>query len=208
MQTETLSLETYDNEQIEAQWDRPSDPTHAVVFCHPHPQHSGTMTAPLMNGVTERLVAAAFSVLRFNFRGVGASSGAWDNGIGEIHDVDAAVEQAQGEDLPVAICGWSFGGATSLRWQAVSKSDLPWVGISPPVPPNSEYNMPGPADLSPARRTIIIGDRDQLINVEDSRAYADALGAEFHLMTGSDHFFYFREDRVAELVIAGLRRKP
>ena len=162
------------------------------------------MTAPLMQSLTERMVGAGLAVLRFNFRGVGTSSGAWSGGINEVNDVGAAVERATEDELPLSICGWSFGAATSLRWQAVAQSDLTWVGVSPPVPPKSSLSMPGPDDLQDAKRTIIFGERDQLINVDDARAYASTIEAAFHTMAGSDHFFHFREDRVAELLIQGL----
>lgn len=197
-------LETYDTERLEAQWDVPDEPSRVVVFCHPHPQHGGTMNAPLMRAVTHHLVSGGISVLRFNFRGVGESSGTWDNGVGEIHDVDAAVELALEQPLPVTVVGWSFGAATSLRWQAVNRSELPWVGIAPPVPPAADYSLPGVDDLAEAPRTIIIGDRDQLVDPTHAEAYAASIGARFELMTGSDHFFYFREERVAELVLAAL----
>ncbi|NNJ46811.1 MAG: hypothetical protein HKP18_03175, partial [Acidimicrobiia bacterium] len=49
-------------------------------------------------------------------------------------------------------------------------------------------------------RLLIVGDRDQFVTVADLQAYADAAGATVTVLNGSDHFFYFREDRVAELV--------
>jgi len=204
MPAEAVELHTYDSERLEAQWDVPDDPLMAVVFCHPHPQQGGAMTAPLMRGVTKHLTLADVAVLRFNFRGVGESSGDWGGGVGEIHDVRAAVDHADERSLPLAIAGWSFGAAASLRWQAVSRSALPWVGIAPPVPPAYTLDMPGGSDLVPASRTIIMGDRDQLIDPEDSRRYADSIGASFHLMAGSDHFFSFREERVAGLMLEAL----
>ena len=78
------------------------------------------------------------------------------------------------------------------------------AGIAPPVPPKSSLPMPGPEDLKAGKRTFIIGDRYQMIDVEDSRAYAMSHGATFHLLAGSDHFFHFREDRVADLLIPAL----
>lgn len=204
MPAEHLTLETSDAEKLQARWDLPQDPALAVVFCHPHPQQGGTMTAPLMQGLTKLLVEAGIAVLRFNFRGVGRSSGTWGGGLEEIHDVSAAVDHALGRHLPLSIAGWSFGAAASLRWQAAHRSHLTWVGIAPPVPPKYELSMPEAKDLEQARRTVIMGNRDQLIDVDDARTYAAALGAEFHLITGSDHFFHFREDRVAQLMIPAL----
>ncbi|MBI3696845.1 MAG: alpha/beta hydrolase [Acidobacteria bacterium] len=89
----------------------------AVVVCHPHPQHGGTMR----NNVTHRIARGArragAAVLRFNFRGAGQSAGEYDQGIGEQDDFRAALtclgEQYPG--LPLLAAGFSFGARVSLR---------------------------------------------------------------------------------------------
>ncbi|NNF88840.1 MAG: alpha/beta fold hydrolase [Acidimicrobiia bacterium] len=188
--------------RLEGRWDRPPAPSGAVVFCHPHPQHGGTMTAPLMHKVTRGLVARGLSVLRFNFRGVGLSTGGWDGGFGEIDDVAAAVARARDDhpDLELGLAGWSFGAATALAWQARENDRSTMVGIAPPVMTELVERLPTPETLAPASRLLIVGDRDQFVTVADLQAYADAAGATVTVLNGSDHFFYFREDRVAELV--------
>jgi len=62
--SDRIELETSDGEHLEARWDHASDPIGATVFCHPHPLDRGSMNAPLMIGVTLRLVELGFSVLR------------------------------------------------------------------------------------------------------------------------------------------------
>ena len=103
---------------LEARWDAPPDPIASIVFCHPHPLQGGTMSAPLMVAVTKALVASRVVVLRFNFRGVGRSTGDHDYGDAEQDDIAAAVAAASKRypDLPLAMSGWSFGAATALRW--------------------------------------------------------------------------------------------
>jgi alpha/beta superfamily hydrolase len=164
------------------------------------------MTAPLMIGVTNVLVARDLAVLRFNFRGVGASSGEWDSGVGEIDDVGAAVDAARERYpyLPIGITGWSFGAATSLKWQAKAQAAFAWVGIAPPVHVDDVYRLPDPDTLLPATRQIIIGDRDQFSSVADTEDYAQQIGASVHVFKGSDHFFNFREERVGDLVADAL----
>ena len=86
----------------------------AVVICHPHPLHGGTMH----NKVVYRLAKGArLAVLRFNFRGVGQSAGAYDEGIGEQDDLRAAVDYLAGRrpGLPLAVAGFSFGSRVALR---------------------------------------------------------------------------------------------
>ena len=203
----TIAVSADDTElRLEARWDLPPAPTHVAVLCHPHPKQRGTMNAPLMVGITDGLVDHGFAVLRFNFRGVGESEGVHDYGDAERDDVAAAVATAAGTypELPLGVTGWSFGAATSLRWQARDHSAIPWVGIAPPI--NSVRSKPFPTadELQPAARSIVIGDRDQFATVEAAADYAAGIGAQLHVLKGSDHFFYFREDRVADLVAKGL----
>ena len=202
-----VTIETTDGITLDARWDEPDGPPEGyVVFCHPHPLHGGTMTAPLMEKVTAVLVAGGW-VLRFNFRGVGGSGGGWGGGVGEMDDVAAAMAAARDRSGDgVGLAGWSFGAATALRWQARDRDAAPYVGIAPPVETSHGPLLPDPQHLLGARRTIIIGERDQLIDVDAVRAYAEAIGADFKLLPASDHFFYFREERVGELVLAGLKQ--
>ena len=195
-----------DGIELEGRWDRPAEPRAVVVFCHPHPQHRGTMTAPLMAAVTRELAAERLAVLRFNFRGVGASTGSWSHGHGEMDVVAAAVAHARATHpgVPLGIAGWSFGAATSLRWMARDHDSLPWVGIAPPISSHLTPALPRSSELSDSPRTFIIGDRDQFITVEQVEQYAASVGGRVEILLGSDHFFYFREDRVASLVASGL----
>ncbi len=192
--------------ELEARWDLPATPRQVVVLCHPHPLQRGSMHAPLMAALAEGLVGQDFAVLRFNFRGVGNSTGTHDSGDGEVADVAAAVDAAEHAypALPIGVAGWSFGAVTSLHWQARDQSRLPWVGIAPPVNNARSRPLPQRTELTEASRLLILGDRDQFTTVEDTQEYARAIGAELRVLKGSDHFFYFREEKVAGLVAAGL----
>ncbi len=196
-------IRTEDELALEAQWDDAHDPAVGVVIlCHPHPLEGGTMTAPLMRAVAQSLTAAGLHVLRFNFRSVGQSEGEWGAGIGEVGDVAAAVEAA-GLAFPeetVSLAGWSFGATTSLRWQTESESTHAWVGIAPGIKPYRGTDPPDTNRLQPAARLVIAGDRDQFASVDAIRDFADRIGARVEIMPGSDHFFYFREAKVGEMV--------
>lgn len=201
MKPEPTRLETTDGPTLEARWDAADDPVGVIVFCHPHPQQGGTMTAPLMHKVTKHLVGAGFSILRFNFRGVGLSEGTWDGGLGEIDDVGAAMEAARGRaSTPLGLTGWSFGAATALAWQAREADSTPFAGIAPPALTEYAERLPQPGELSAARRLFILGDRDQFITVAQLQAYSEAAGGRLEVLKGSDHFFYFREEQVAGLI--------
>jgi alpha/beta superfamily hydrolase len=193
---------TEDGLALEAEWDETTDaPKMAMVLCHPHPLDGGTMRAPLMESVASNLAVAGAHVLRFNFRGVGASEGSWGQGTAEIRDVDAAVVAAglAYPELPLGIAGWSFGATTSLAWQLEHGSTVPWVGIAPGIRSYRGSQVPDFTALEPARRLIIMGDRDQFASVDDMTAFARSFDAEVEVLGGSDHFFYFRETDVAQL---------
>jgi len=198
------TIPTADGLDLEAVWDLPDDePRMAVVLCHPHPLMSGSMEAPLIRGIGTRMAGSGFAVLRFNFRGVGRSEGGWSGGTGEIEDVAAAVAGAGKAypGLPQGIAGWSFGAHTSLRWQARADDTRPYAGIAPPVSLTGANDLPLPIALPPADRLFIIGDRDQFTPAADLEAYATAANGRFEVMTGSDHFFAFRDRQVADLLI-------
>lgn len=192
--------------ELEARWDLPETIERGVVLCHPHPLHRGTMHVPLLEAITDDLVKRSVAVLRFNFRGVGRSTGIHDNGLAEIDDVAAAVEHAHNTypELTFGIAGWSFGAAAALRWHARDRAAINYVGIAPGIGHGASQRLPEPEALRPAPRTFIIGDRDQLVPVAEVVDYAERAGANLHLLKGSDHFFYFREQKVACLLAAGL----
>lgn len=164
------------------------------------------MTVPLLEAITADLTGRSVAVLRFNFRGVGRSTGTHDHGLAEIDDVAAAVAYAAEEhpDLEFGVAGWSFGASAALRWHARDRAEEAYVGIAPGMSYRPTHRLPEPEKLRPARRTFIVGDRDQLIPHELIVEYAQRAGATLHVLKGSDHFFYFREKKVACLVAAGL----
>ncbi|RMF11106.1 MAG: alpha/beta fold hydrolase, partial [Alphaproteobacteria bacterium] len=89
-----------------------------ALILHPHPQHGGTMNNKLVYYLFHSFARRGFSVLRFNFRGVGRSEGSFDNGIGELDDAAAALDwlQAINRDAPQCwVAGFSFGAWISMQ---------------------------------------------------------------------------------------------
>lgn len=103
----------------------------AAVVCHPHPRGGGTMNNNVVYRAAKALVAGGVTALRFNFRGVGASTGSYAEGIGEEDDVRAAVdflrEHAPGKEIWIA--GFSFGARVGLRVGARSDDVARLFGI-------------------------------------------------------------------------------
>jgi alpha/beta superfamily hydrolase len=163
------------------------------------------MYVPLFEEITKDLLNRGVAVLRFNFRGVGRSTGSHDDGLAEIDDVAAAMEFAteQFPELDFGIAGWSFGATTALCWHARDRAEANYVGLAPGVQRRTPP-VPEPEMLLPGHRTFIVGDRDQMVPPEAIIDYATRAGATIHVLKGSDHFFYFREQKVACLLAAGL----
>lgn len=120
--------------QIEALLAAPkSKPKGISVICHPHPLYGGAMS----NKVTYMLASTALEhgliALRFNFRGVGKSEGAHDQGEGEVEDTAFLCNwlRQQYPDLPLLLAGFSFGGFVSLRAAAQVQPALQ-VSVAPP----------------------------------------------------------------------------
>jgi alpha/beta superfamily hydrolase len=194
--TERLELTTSDGETLEARIDSPDRPTRITVFCHPHPIQGGSMKAPLMVAVAKQLVERRHAVLRFNFRGTGASTGTHDYGNAELEDVDAAVALARRHELPLGISGWSFGASAGLRWLARAEDTMPYVGIAPATTDLPKTLPPGP-------KRIILGSREQVVDGDTLVAYAREHSIDL-VLTPGDHFFHGRGRRIGDLVGQGL----
>lgn len=154
------------------------------------------MNAPLMIAVTRKLVERGHTVVRFNFRGVGDSSGTHDDGADELLDVETAFDHARAYGLPMGIAGWSFGAGVALQWLAKSESRIPYSGIAPPTDSLPKHLPPGP-------KRIILGTREQVVDADGLRRYAMDMGIDL-VLTPGDHFFHGRGEKVGELVAQGL----
>ncbi len=99
--------------RLEALLEEPEDapPRLAVVLCHPHPRYAGTMHNKVVYRLARGLRSGGAVVLRFNFRGVGASAGEYGDLAGEVEDARAALQwlRARYPDIPFALAGFSFG---------------------------------------------------------------------------------------------------
>ncbi len=128
-----ISFATDDDVHLEGSWHPAANALGVVVATHPHPQFGGDMhnTAPATFART--LPPAGFSVLRFNFRGVGRSSGVHDDGNAEHLDVVAAIEEANrlAPELPLSLIGYSFGADIVL--DVVDERVQSFVAIAPPL---------------------------------------------------------------------------
>ena len=105
--------------RLEALLEEPEEgePAHAVLVCHPHPQHGGTMHNKVVYRIARGLRHAGAVVLRFNYRGVNLSEGSYGRGDGELEDARTALAWLRHRypDLPYSLAGFSFGSRIILR---------------------------------------------------------------------------------------------
>src|SRR5688572_6016313 len=89
----------------------------AAAVCHPHPLHGGTMHNHVAYRIADAFRQAGVSTVRFNFRGVGRSTGTYDEGRGEVDDARAALDFLQREHpgIPLYLGGFSFGSRVVLK---------------------------------------------------------------------------------------------
>ena len=102
--------------RLEALWWKAERPRAAAVVCHPHPLHGGTMHNHVTYRLAQTLRDGGVSCVRFNFRGVGRSTGDHDEGRGELDDARAALDWValQEPGVPLWLGGFSFGCRTAL----------------------------------------------------------------------------------------------
>jgi alpha/beta superfamily hydrolase len=116
---------------LEAIVREPEAPVAAAVVCHPHPLGGGTMNNNVVYRLAKALVDGGVAALRFNFRGVGASTGEHAHGVGEEDDARAALDWlcARHEGLPIWIAGFSFGARVGLSVGAADPRVTRLMGV-------------------------------------------------------------------------------
>lgn len=203
--TETTTISSADGLTLRAAIDAPAQPWAALVLCHPHPRMGGTMNAPLLVALTDRLVEAGLSVARFNFRGLEGSEGTSSDGIAEVADALGAVAAARERwpGLPLGIAGWSFGAGVALRTIAEEQIDACAV-IAPPIEakPDITAGAPDPATVGGRSRLLVVcGANDEVVSPEACRRWAETAGARYLEMRGANHFFWAKYDDLADALI-------
>lgn len=183
---------------------RDSAPVGTAVVCHPHPVHGGTMQNKVAHTLARAFVSCGFAALRFNFRGVGKSAGAFDEGVGEIDDVLAAVAWLRGEApaLPLWLAGFSFGGAMAVH-AALRAEPAGLVSIAPAV-----TRFVGKLDGQPDCPWLILqGDEDELVDIGETIAWINELepGPELEVFQGTEHFFHGKLVQLREAVASFVR---
>lgn len=172
----------------------------AVVFGHPHPQFGGTMHTKVVYQAAKALSRIGCAVLRFNFRGAGASAGEFTNGPGEKDDFRAALDfmAARYPGARLWSGGFSFGSWIGLTIGAEDPRVTTLVGIAPPV---DRYDF-APVASSSKAKFFIQGERDEITPLQRVREfYARAAEPkELIVIDGADHLFDGKVSEVADAI--------
>ena len=172
----------------------------AVVFAHPLTSQGGTMHTKVVYQAAKALSRIGCAVLRFNFRGAGASAGTFDNGPGETNDFRAALDfmHAEYPAAPMWAAGMSFGAWVALTVGAADPRVSTLIGIAPPI---SRYDF-GAVERSTKPKFFIHGERDELSPLKDMREfYARAAEPkELVVVDGADHLFDGKVSEVADAI--------
>ena len=182
-----------------------SDAPIAIVL-HPHPLHGGNMNNRIIYNMFHAFVEQGFSVLRFNFRGVGRSQGVFDGGIGELSDAAYAFDWMQQFNKNSPYCwigGYSFGALISMQLMMRRPEIIGFISISPPA--NTEdFSFLAPC---PSSGLIVHGENDDLIPIETTSTLASKLNTqknievEFSAVKGANHFYENKIDVLKKEVI-------
>jgi alpha/beta superfamily hydrolase len=173
------------------------------VLCHPHPRYGGSMRSLVTSALFQGLPEAGVTTLRFNFRGVERSGGAWDDGRGEQADVVAAIEEMGRHDpgAPLVLAGWSFGADMALA--TVRPEIAGWFAVAPPL----RYTSAERVATDPRPKVVVLAEHDE---VRDAAEVAAEVGgwpaATVEVVAGASHFFVGRTDRLVELALGFVDR--
>ena len=191
---------------LECALDRPAagatDTGVLALLCHPHPLHGGTMDNKVVQTVARALVQLGCTTVRFNFRGVGRSLGAWGGGEGEIEDAAAVLVAHRSAGQPLLLGGFSFGGfvATQLaaRLAAVEgQAARRLVLVAPAVV--SFAAAPVPADT-----VMIHGEHDDVVPLQAVLDWARPQQLPVTVLPGAGHFFHGQLPALKQIVTRAL----
>lgn len=170
---------------IEATLDLVEGSSRGAVVCHPHPLYGGTMYDAVVGCLSNGFTAGGVSSLRFNFRGVGKSSGSHDRGEGEGEDLLAVCDWFRDHHAldSLYVAGYSFGAGVTL--QVAPRIDC--QGIVLVAPPMQMVGDLAPTDLP---MLVVLGDEDRIVDPGALQSHFSGYpNVSVKLIPGADHFF-------------------
>jgi uncharacterized protein len=178
-----------------------TQPEYVGIVCHPHPLYGGTMHNKVVFKVAQALQSLNIPALRFNFRGIGHSTGTYDEGRGEMDDVRYALEflSRRHPGTPAILAGFSFGSYVGLRVAAADDRVQAMIGLGVLARSFDGDTLQG----CHKPKLIIQGTHDELAPYDLTIKWFEQVPAPKSLVTvkGADHFFQDRLDEVQAIVV-------
>ena len=181
--------------RLEGRYHHAKSPTAPIaLLLHPHPQHGGTMNNKVVYTLFQVFVQQGFSVLRFNFRGVGRSQGSFDRGEGELSDAASALDWLQGYNANASSCwigGFSFGAWIGMQLLMRRPEIDGFIAVAPPA---NLYDFSFLAPC-PSSGLILQGDQDSIVTLDAAQKLVTKLShqreikIDYRIVKGADHFF-------------------
>ncbi|MBG9388735.1 alpha/beta hydrolase [Caenimonas aquaedulcis] len=192
---------------IEALRDEPlsdAPPKGTAVIAHPHPLFGGTMENKVVQTIARAFVQSGWVALRFNFRGVGASEGVHDDGVGETQDLLDFIS-AQAAQGPLALAGFSFGSYVAVRaieslWPSWPVEKVVLVGTAA-----SRFQVPPLPSEAHDRALVVHGEVDDTVPLAAVMDWARPQSLPVTVVPGGEHFFHGQLPLLKSLVLRHLR---
>jgi uncharacterized protein len=169
-----------------------------VVICHPHPLMGGSMYNNVVETIQKVFAAEKYTTLRFNFRGVGRSTGVYDEGKGEQEDIYAAGRYMSDAGIAnITFAGYSFGAWVGSK--VIKNNNSPFTTSLFISPPNNYFDFSF-TELNKKIALIICGDRDQFCDVEAIKKSAKKINAKLAIIPEADHFYMGKENELNDIL--------
>jgi alpha/beta superfamily hydrolase len=183
---------------LDARFSPGTDDT-GVVITHPHPLYGGSMDNNVVWTAAKAYGDKGWATLRFNFRGVGASTGRYGDGIAEVEDVAGAMTFLKSKVTgPCYVVGYSFGAAVAARALLEGLRVDGAVLISPPI----AFMDLGFLNETPGLSLIVVGDEDDLAplaEIEELCRHRQP-PIDLQVVAGADHFYGSREEELYRIL--------
>lgn len=187
---------------IECAIDSPAAPECGVaVICHPHPQHGGTMDNKVAQTLARAVLALGWRSVRFNFRGVGASEGVWDEGRGEVDDALAVVAAHRRAGEPLLLAGFSFGAYVAAQAASRLPEDARPQRLALVGPSTQKQQVPA----VPAGTVVIHGESDDVVPLAATLDWARPQALPVIVFPGTGHFFHGQLALLKSVLVQQLR---
>ncbi|MET0333209.1 MAG: alpha/beta fold hydrolase [Rhizobacter sp.] len=183
---------------IECAIDDPAEaPIGVAIVCHPHPLHGGTMDNKVAQTLARAFVQLGHRAVRFNFRGVAGSEGAWDEGRGEVDDALAVIAAQRDAHLPLIVSGFSFGGYVAAEAAHRLPANAKAASLTLIAPSTQKQQVPN----VPEGTLVVHGEADDVVPLSATLAWARPQALPVVVIPGAGHFFHGQLTLLKNLVV-------